>query len=134
MADQPAFAAVPRCDGVAFSAANTARDGSGTINTVFTPQATRGSKINRLIIKAETDLADSVVLIWFKLAGTTWTLVKEIDVGDPAAGSTTVAGYEYELNVADRDWCLPGGVLLGATITVAPTTGKVNVVALGADF
>lgn len=133
MATDPAFAATPRVSVANFNAANANRDGSGVINTVFTPDASAGSKLNRIVVKAETDLADGVVILWLQIAGT-WYLLKEIDTDNPAAGSTTVAGYEYELNVADRDWCLPGGVLLGATITVAPTTGDVNVFAFGADF
>jgi hypothetical protein len=132
MATDPAFAAIPRASVVNFNAANANRDGTGVINTVFTPGAS-GSKLNRIVVKAETDPADSVVILWLQISGT-WYLFKEIDLDNPAAGSTTVAGYEYELNVADRDWCLPAGVLLGATITVAPTTGDINVFALGADF
>lgn len=133
MATDPNFTDVPNVGVANFNSANTARDGSGTINTVFTPGAS-GSKLNRIVVKAETDLADSVLILWLKVGGSIWYLWKEIDLGDPAAGSTTVAGYEYELGLADRDINLPSGCLLGATITVAPTTGDVNVFGFGGNF
>jgi hypothetical protein len=133
MADAPVFTATPNVGVANFNTANTARDGSGTINTVLTP-GTAGTKLNRIVVKAEADLADSVIILWLRVGGTVWFLWKEIDAADPPAASTTVAGYEYELNLADRDIVLPLGCLLGATITVAPTTGDVNVFAFGGNF
>jgi len=133
MATRPAFATVINVGVANFSAANTARDGSGTINTVFTPGAS-GSKLNRIVIKAEDDMADCVVILWLKVGGSTWFLWKEIDPGDGANADNTTPGYEYELSLADRDINLPSGCLVGATVTVAPTTGDVNVFGFGADF
>lgn len=133
MASAPAFTATPNVGVASFSTANTARDGTGTITTVFTPGAS-GSKLNRIVIKAEDDLADSILILWLKVGGSVWYLWKEIDLGDGANADNTTPGFELEVPLADKDVVLPSGCLVGATITVAPTTGKVNVFGFGGDF
>jgi hypothetical protein len=85
-------------------------------------------------VKAEDDLADCIVILWLKVGGSTWFLWKEIDVGDGANADNTTPGFEYEVSFADRDINLPNGCLVGATVTVAPTTGDVNVFGFGGDF
>lgn len=129
---EPVFAVKPLVGIASFSAANTARDGSGTINDALTVP-TDGAKINRIKLKAETDLADGVCVIWIS-NGTTYYNFLEVDYGDPAAGSTTAPGYEYEINLADRDINLPAGYKVAATSTVAPTTGKLNVFVFAGGF
>ncbi len=56
----------------------------------------------------------------------------EWDIGNPAAGSATVASYRetrtYENLVLKSGWSLR------AVVTAAPTTGKIQVHAFGADF
>lgn len=133
MAAAPAFASTPNVGVGNFSAANTARDGTGSITTVFTPGAS-GSRLNRIVVKAEDDFADGIVILWLKVGGATWFLWKEIDTGDGANADNTTPGYEYELSLSDRDINLPSGCLVGATITVAPTTGDCNVFAFGGDY
>ena len=130
MAASPAFAATPLIGIANINAANTARDGSGTIPTVVTAGA-NGALISRVVVKAETDPADCVVILWIH-NGSIAYLFDEFDIGDPAAGSTTVVAYRVER--AYTDLVLPTGYSLRATITVAPTTGDINVFAFGGDF
>ena len=131
MAAAPAFAATPRIGATTVSTANTNRDGTGTIATVITG-VTAGTKINEVVLKATDNPADSVVCL-FLYDGSTYSLFDEIDIGDPAAASTTVTGYRT--SVRYDNLILPSSSWsLRASITVAPTAGVVNVIALGGDL
>lgn len=113
------------------STANTARDGTGTIATIITGVAA-GTKIERIVAQATGDPADSVLTL-FLHDGTNFWLWNEIDLANPTAASTTVAGYHNEIFV--RDLILPdNNWSLRAAITVALTAGVMNVFAFGADL
>ena len=130
MSSTPAYAATPRCSSAAVSTANTNRDGTGTIETVFTAGAS-GSKIERVVVKATADPADGVVILWLH-DGTNYRMFDEFDTNDPAAGSTTVAAFREERAYADL--LLPAGWSLQAQNTVALTAGVFHVTAFGGDF
>lgn len=126
----PAFAVTPKIGAVTVSTANTNRDGTGTIATVFTA-GSAGSKINEVVIQATGDPADSIVTL-FLYDGATYFLFDEIDVGNPAAASTTVSGDRRSRKYDNL--VLPTGWSLRAAITVALTSGVYNVIALAADL
>lgn len=130
MAASPAFAATPRIGAAAVSTANTARDGTGTIATVFSA-GSGGSQIREVIVKATGDPADSVITI-FLHDGTNFFLFDEFDLGNPAAASNTDTGYRASNTYSAL--FLPSGWSLRAAITVALTSGVMNVIALGADL
>lgn len=130
MATDPSFAATPRAAVAAVSTANTARDGTGTMATVFTAGA-GGSKVEEITVKATGDPADSVVTV-FLHNGATAFLFDEFDLGDPAAASTTIAGYTMTRTYPNL--LLPSGWSIRAAITVALTAGVINVFAFGGDF
>lgn len=130
MATAPAFADTPRIGAAAVSTANTARDGSGTIATVFTAGA-NGSRVEEVVFKATGDPADSIVTV-FLHDGSTYYLYDEVDLDNPAAASNTVVGYR--LSRTYDNLVLPSGWSLRAAITVALTAGVINVIAHGADF
>lgn len=130
MASSPAFAATPRCAAGSVSTANTNRDGTGTIATIFTAGAS-GSKVEEIVVKSTADPADSTVTI-FLYDGSAYWLFDEIDLGNPAAGSTTVASYRDRR--AYPSLILPSGWSVRAAITAAPTAGVVNVFCFGGDF
>lgn len=130
MASAPAFAATPRCAAAAVSTANTNRDGTGAIETVFTAGAS-GSKIERIVVKCTADAADGGVILWLH-DGTNYRMFDEIDTNDPAAGSATVAAFREER--AYSDLLLPAGWSLRAQNTVALTAGAFHVIAFGGDF
>lgn len=112
------------------STANTNRDGTGTIATIGSAGA-NGTRIEEIVVKATGDPADSVVTI-FLYDGSTYFLYDEFDIGDPAAASTTVAGYREPRSY--RNLVLPSGWSLRAAITVALTSGVINVFAFGSDY
>lgn len=130
MASAPAFAATPKIWSAAVSTANTNRDGTGTIATIGTAGSS-GTKIERIVFKATADPADSVVILWLHDGSSYW-MFDEVDLGDPAAGSTTVTAYREERVYGDL--VLPSGWSLRAQITVSLTTGAIHVSAFGADI
>ena len=130
MATSPQFITTPKIGAASVSTANTNRDGTGTIATVFTAGAS-GSKIEEVVVQATNDPADSTITL-FIYDGANYWLFDEIDIGNPAAASTTVAGYRTYKTY--ENLVLPTGYSLRAAITVALTAGVANVFALGGDF
>ena len=130
MSATPEFIATPKIGAAAVSTANTNRDGTGTIATVFTAGAS-GSKIEEIVVKATGDPADSVVTL-FLHDGTDYWLFDEVDLGNPAAASATVTGHR--VSTLYENLVLPSGWSLRAAITAALTAGVINVIALGGDF
>lgn len=130
MADTPSFTATPVIWVNDVSTANTARDGTGTIETIGTAGA-NGTKIEQIVLKATSDPADSTVVI-FLYDGAAYWVFDEFDIGNPAAASTTVESYRTSRNYDDL--VLPSGWSLRASITVALTAGVMNVFAFGGDF
>ncbi len=133
MATAPAFTSTPRIGIATVSAANTARDGTGTIVDVITGVAA-GTKVFEVVVKATGDPADCTVTLFISPdSGTTNHIWDEIDVGDPAAGSTTVTSFRASATYANL--VLPSAThKLRAAITVAPTAGTVRVYAMGGDL
>lgn len=129
MAANPNFAATPRI-GVANAATSALRDNTATTATILSAGAS-GTRIERVVVKAETDPADSVVLLWLH-DGIAIHLFDEFDLGNPAAASTTIEGYRNDRPY--RDLVLPSAWSIRASVTVAPTTGLIKVFALGADL
>lgn len=126
----PAFAVIPHNGVAAVSAANTNRDGTGTIVDIITG-VTAGTKVTSVTAQATGDPADSSLTL-FLHNGTAYFLFDEIDLGNPAAGSTTLSGARFTRSYADL--VLPSTWKLAAAITVALTSGVINVFALGADL
>jgi hypothetical protein len=127
----PSFAIVPRAAVAAVSTANTNRDGTGTIVDIITGVAA-GTKITSIALQATGDPADSIVTI-FLHNGTSYFLYDEVDLGNPAAASTTVSGNRVTRSYSDL--VLPSASWkLAAAITVALTAGVINVFAFGADL
>ena len=130
MAAAPTFTDLARIGFASVTAANTARDGTGTIADILTSGAD-GTRIEEVVLKATGDPADSVVTLFIH-DGSAYRLFDEFDLADPAAASTTVAGYRISRTYDNL--VLPTGFKLAAAITVALTSGAINVFALGGDF
>ena len=131
MAATPAYLGTLRTGVVDVSTANTARDGTGTIATVITGVAA-GTRILRITAIATSDPADSI-LNFFRHDGTTAHFFDSIDLGNPAAASTTVDAWRFErtypnLYLPNASWSLR------AAITVALTAGVLKVFADGGDL
>jgi len=124
----PIFAQAPRHAAVAISTANTNRDGSGTIGTVFTADATDGSGLTRIDICATGNTTAGVVRLFIH-NGSTYFLWREILVGALTV-STTVAAFMRRIDLSP-DLPLPAGWSLRAATHNAETF---HVHAFGYDF
>jgi hypothetical protein len=131
MATAPAFIDVPRIGVGSVSAANTNRDGTGTIVDIITGAAT-GTRILEVVLKATDDPADCTVTLFLN-DGVTSHIFDEIDLGNPAPGSTTLPSYRSTVTYSNL--VLPSASWkLQAAITVAPTGGTVKVIAFGGNL
>ncbi len=130
MSASPAFASTPRFGAASLSAANTNRDGTGTLVDVLAGVAA-GTLVPKVVIKSTGQPANCSVLLWY-FDGTTNFLFDEIVIsGTPAAGSTTAAAFRTERSYTDL---LIAGAThkLKASVTVAPTSGAILVETSGA--
>jgi hypothetical protein len=130
MATSPAFISTPRIGRCSLSTANTATDGTGTIADLIVGVAA-GTRVLSVNVQGTATTVASLVNL-FLWDGTQWDLFDQITIS-ATTGSTTAKGYR--LVTAYTDLVLPSATWkLGATITVAPTTGTVRVAAFGGDL
>lgn len=95
MSSNANYAATPRTAVAQLSTANTARDGTGTIVTVFTAGAS-GSRVDDLLITATATTTAGVVRLYIH-DGTTARLWREVLVS-AVTPSTTVSPFSATLN------------------------------------
>jgi len=130
MAASPAFISTPRIGRVSLSTANTATDGTGTISDLIVG-VSAGTRILSVNVQGTATTVASLVNL-FLFDGTNWDLFDQVTIS-ATTGSSTVKGYR--LVTAYTDLALPSASYkLGATISVAPTTGTVRVAAFGGDL
>ena len=130
MASTPNFQSTPRIGRCSLSTANTATDGTGTITDLMIGVAA-GTRILSVNVQGTATTVASLVNL-FLWDGTQWDLFDQITIS-ATTGSTTVKGYR--LVTSYTDLVLPSATWkLGATITVAPTSGTVRVAAFGGDL
>lgn len=85
------FASTPRREVADISAANTNRDGTGTIVSGFTAGAS-GARVDRIEIKAVAATTGGMVRAFIKDGGGAWKLWREYTV-DAITPSATVATF-----------------------------------------
>jgi hypothetical protein len=130
MAASPSFISTPRIGRLSLSTANTATDGTGTINDLIVG-ASAGTRVLSINVQGTNQTVAALVNL-FLWDGTQWDLFDQVTI-TATTGSNTVKGYR--LVTAYTDLVLPSASYkLGATITVAPTTGTVRVSAWGGDL
>jgi hypothetical protein len=130
MAASPAFISTPRIGRCSLSTANTATDGTGTITDLITGVAA-GTRVLSINVQGTATTVAALVNI-FLWDGTQWDLFDQVTI-TATTGSNTVKGYR--LVTAYTDLVLPStSHKLGATISVAPSSGTVRVAAFGGDL
>lgn len=130
MATNPAFISTARIGRASLSTANTNTDGTGTITDLVTGVAA-GTRVLEIVTQGTATTVAALVnlFIW---DGTNWDLFDQITIA-AATGSTTVKGNRVSTSYTNL--VLPNATSkLGCTITVAPTSGTVRVIALGGDL
>jgi hypothetical protein len=132
MATQPQYAATPRCGIGQVSTANTARDGTGTIGTIFTAGAS-GSRIDAIDIKA-TGTTTAGMIRLFIHDGANARLLTEVPVM-AITPSGTLPSWESQLNTNTMTQVLPLVLPTGYSLRAATNNAETfNVIALGGDF
>lgn len=126
MAIRPQFITTPRCDRQVVSAANTNRDGTGTIVDIFAA-GTNGSKVTSVVTKATGTTTAGMVRLFIK-ESSTYRLFDEVPVS-AATPSATVETFR-DIQPFD-DLILESGQTLAASTHLAETF-VVHV--LGGDF
>lgn len=115
-------------------AANTAKDGTGTVATVFTADVTNGSYLQKLVVRPRGTNVASVLRVFLNNGGSNATsdnnaLIAE--VGLPATANSEIAsltGNELPLNIP-----VPPGYRVNVTLGTAVAGGYV-VSAFGGDY
>jgi hypothetical protein len=116
------------------TAANTAKDGTGTVDTVFTADATNGSFLQKLIIRPRGTNVASVLRIFLNNGSTNATasnnsLIHEVPLA--ATTNTEVAaiqGQEWSANIP-----IPAGYKINVTLGTA-VAGGYAVTAIAGDY
>ncbi len=130
MASAPAFAATPRCAIGQVLTANTGRDGSGTIATIFTAGSS-GSKIERIRVQATGTTTAGVVRLFIH-DGSNARLLKEVMVS-AATPSTSIEAFsqDVDFSTSDQIGVIPTGFSIRASTHNAETF---NVFVFGGDY
>lgn len=133
MATSPNFTSTARIGrGAVTTASSNIRSGSGTNYVDVITGASTGTRINEVVIKSAGQPADSVLGLLISDGTNTYSF-DEIDLGAPAAGSNTVTAFRT--SVFYTNLVLPSASFkLQAAISVTPTSGNIEVIALGGDF
>lgn len=130
MATSPIFTGTPKAVAKLVSAANTNRDGTGTIVDIWSGGSS-GSRIERVKIIARGTTTAGVIRLYLH-DGTTYFLIEEILV-TAITPSTSIAVWSQDRSFADAGGCLiiPNGYKLAAS---THNGENFNVQAFGGDF
>jgi hypothetical protein len=131
----PIFSKVAKAQWVnGITAANTAKDGTGTVETVFTADATNGSFLQKLIIRPRGTNVASVLRIFMNNGLTNATPANNALIGEVTLPATTnsevaaIQGTEVNLNIP-----IPVGYKINVTLGTAVAGGYV-VTGVGGDY
>jgi hypothetical protein len=130
MSAEPAFAALPRCAVGQVSAADTNRDGSGTLATILSAGAA-GSRVERVRIQAAGTTTAGVVRLYIH-DGSNARLIKEVMV-TAITPSALVEAFSADVDFSgpDQVLVLPTGYSLQVSTHNAETF---NCFAFGGDY
>ncbi len=132
---KPIYSRSPQVEwGAALNAANTAKDGTGTVSTVFTADATNGGRVEKLKIRALGTNVATVLRIFVNNGSTNATAANNSLYHEATIAATTLsevaqlADNEIFLNLA-----LPPGYKILCTIGTTVAAG-LQVTAVGGKY
>lgn len=132
MAIQAQYASTPKVGVGQISTANTNRDGTGTIGTVFTAGSS-GSRIDMIDVQATATTTAGMIRL-FVHDGTTAFLVAELPVVAVTPSATNPA-YSQQLNTNTMTQFLPIVLPTGYSLRASTNNAEAfNVIAFGGDF
>lgn len=132
MSNTPQYASTPKCGIGQISTANTNRDGTGTIGTIFTAGAA-GSRIDSISLKAVATTTAGMIRLFIH-DGTNARLLTELPVLALTPSATTPS-WEAQLNTNTMTQVLP--IILPSGYSLRASTNNAetfNVIAEGGDF
>jgi hypothetical protein len=130
----PIFSKVAKINWGVITAANTAKDGTGTVVTVFTADATNGSFVQKLIVRPQGTNVASVLRVFLNNGSVNTTAANNsliAEIGLPATTNSEVAaiaGMELPLNIP-----VPPGYKINVTLGTA-VAGGYAVTGVGGDY
>lgn len=131
MSSTPVFIGTPKCAVAQISTANTARDGTGTIGSVYTAGAS-GSRIDRVVLTA-TGTTTAGMIRLFIYDGTNNRLIREIPVTAVTPGASTPA-WSCSID-ASIDALFPCFIVNTYILKASTHNAETfNVAAFGGDF
>lgn len=132
MASSAQYVATPKIGLGQVSTANTNRDGTGTIATVFSAGSS-GSRIDAINIKAVSTTTAGMIRLFIN-DGTNTRLITEVPV-QAITPSATVPAWEVNLNTNSFSQVLPIIIPNGYSLTASTHNAETfNVNASGGDF
>lgn len=132
MATQAQYAATPKLGIGQVSVANTNRDGTGTITTIFWAGA-NGSRIDAIDLKAVGTTTAGMIRLFIH-DGADARLLTEVPV-TAITPSATLPSWEAQLNTNSMSQVLP--IILSTNYSLRASTEKAetfNIIAQGGDF
>jgi hypothetical protein len=131
----PIFAAIPKINWAAgVTAANTAKDGTGTVDTVFTADALDGSYVLKLVARPKGTNVASVLRVFINNGSANTTAANNVLFAELSLPATTLSevaalsGVELPLNIP-----MPIGYKLNVTLGTAVAAGWA-VTVIGGDY
>lgn len=118
----------------AITAANTAKDGTGTVDTVFTADATEGSYLRFLNIRPKGTNTGSVLRVFLNNGGANSTASNNVlfaEISLPATVNTETAANIGQ--VIPMEIALPAGWKVNVTLGTA-VAGGYAVTGVGGDY
>lgn len=132
MSTSAQYASTPKCGVEQVSVANTNRDGTGTIVTVFSAGAS-GSRIDAIDLKAVGTTTAGMIRLFIH-DGADARLLTEVPV-TAITPSGTLPSWEAQLNTNTMTQVLPLVLPTGYSLRAATNNAETfNVIALGGDF
>jgi hypothetical protein len=116
------------------TAANTAKDGTGTVDTIFTADAVEGSFLQKLIIQPRGANVASVLRVFLNNGSTNATAANNVKIGEVPLVATTntetnsIQGTEISFNIP-----IPAGYKINVTLGTA-VAGGYAVTAIAGDY
>lgn len=130
MAATPSFAATPKTGIATISTANTNRDGTGTIVSLFTPGAS-GARVTSLQITATVTTTAQLVRLYRSTdSGTTWKLWREIPISAVTI-TTGTAGASSSVSLLDASGQAVG---LASTDRIGAAAETANAMVLVTEY
>lgn len=122
----PMFTGTPdiQWGATALATANTAKDGTGTVLTVFTADATNGGYVHKLVARAAGTNIATVLRVFINNGSSNATPANNILLAELTLSATTLsevaslAPYEIPLNFA-----LPAGYKINCTVGTTVAAG-----------